>query len=128
MKKLFLLSTVVMLALVIAKAENPEFKFETTTYDFGSIEENNGNVVANFVFTNVGDAPLTINGVSASCGCTVADWTREPVAVNGTGSIKVSYNPKGRPGRFAKSVRVNSNSTEQPLVLQIKGEVIRAEQ
>ena len=70
---------------------------------------------------------MIINDVSRSCGCTTPNWTREPVPVNGKGFISVSYNPKGRPGAFTKSVTVKSNASEQSVVLQIKGEVVLAE-
>jgi len=127
MKKLFSFGIFVMLFAFGAFAQAPasELKFETTVYDFGVIQETGGLATANFEFSNEGDAPLVINTVSASCGCTTPDWTREPVSSKGKGFIKVSYNPKGRIGPFSKSVTVRSNSSDTPVVLQIKGEVVR---
>ena len=111
-----------MLLSVSANAQSPEIKFEKTVHDFGTIQENGGEVTISFEFTNTGDAPLIINAVQVSCGCTSRDWTREPISPKGKGFIKVSYNPKGRPGPFSKSVTVNSNSSK-PVVLIIKGDV-----
>lgn len=125
MKNLILTSIALILCVLVVNAQTPELKFELAEYDFGSIEENGGKVTAVFEFTNSGEAPLIINGVSASCGCAVAEWTSEAVPTNGKGYVKVSYNPKGRPGLFKKAIKVKSNSSEQPFVLRIQGEVIR---
>jgi len=123
-RKLFLLSTFAMLFTLTVNAQAPGIKFENDVYDFGSIQEEDGKVTTTFVFINDGDAPLIINDVSRACGCTNPEWTREPVPANGKGFIKVSYDPKNRPGPFSKSVSVKSNASEQPVVLRIKGEVI----
>jgi len=125
MKKLFSMCIFGMLLTFAVQAQNPELKFETKVFDFGSVQENDGLVSTKFEFTNEGDAPLVINRVSASCGCATPEWTREPVQAKGEGFIKVSYNPKGRPGPFSKSITVTSNSSDKPIILVIKGEVIR---
>jgi len=125
MKKLFLLSIFVMLFTFAANAQSPKLTFGNTVHDFGSVSEDGGMITTNFEFVNEGDAPLIISSVLTTCGCATPEWTKEPVAVGGKGFIKVSYNPKGRPGIFAKSVTVRNNSSEKSVVLQIKGEVKR---
>ena len=126
-KKLFLVSLLAALFTLTVHAQTPGIKFEKDVYDFNSVQEDGGLVTTTFEFINNGDAPLIINNVTASCGCTTPEWTREPVPANGKGFIQVSYNPKGRPGAFTKSVKVKSNASEEPTVLQIKGEVIHSE-
>ena len=123
MKKLILLNAFIMLLAFAANAQTPKLEFETKVHDFGSIQEDDGMATVEFEFTNDGDAPLVIYKVTASCGCTTPEWTREPIPTNGKGFIKVSYNPKGRPGVFSKTITIKSNSSDQPIVLQIKGEV-----
>ena len=123
-KKLFLWSVFVLFFTLTAQAQTPGIKFEKDVYDFDLIQEDGGLVTTIFEFINDGDAPLIINDVSRSCGCTTPDWTREPVPANGKGFIQVSYNPKGRPGAFTKTVTVKSNASEY--VLRIKGEVVYA--
>jgi hypothetical protein len=59
--------------------EKAKFSFEEETFDFGSIKEENGPVEHKFVFTNNGNAPLIIDGVRASCGCTTPGWSKEPI-------------------------------------------------
>lgn len=97
--------------------------FDKTTHDFGTFKESDGPQTTTFTFKNEGTAPLILSNVRASCGCTTPEWTREPVAPGGTGSIKVSYDPKNRPGSFNKSVTVSSNAENRTVILRISGKV-----
>lgn len=123
MKKIF--STLCMaLAAVAMMAQDPVITFEKTEHDFGKIHEENGRVSVVFNFKNEGMSPLVLSNVRASCGCTTPTWTKEPVEPGQTGSITVTYNPNGRPGRFQKTVTITSNATEATKRVYIKGEVI----
>lgn len=123
MKKIF--STLFMaLCAVAMMAQDPVITFEKTEHDFGKIHEEDGRVSVVFNFKNEGMAPLVLSNVRASCGCTTPTWTKEPVEPGQTGSITVTYNPNGRPGRFQKTVTITSNATEATKKVFIKGEVI----
>ena len=123
MKKI--LSTLcVALMAVAACAQQPVITFEKTEHDFGKINEADGRVSTVFNFKNEGMAPLVLSNVRASCGCTTPTWTKEPIEPGQTGSITVTYNPNGRPGRFQKTVTITSNATEATTRVYIKGEVI----
>ena len=123
MKKI--LSTLFMvLAAVTMSAQQPVITFEKTEHDFGKIHEEDGRVSVNFEFKNEGMAPLVLSNVRASCGCTTPTWTKEPVEPGQKGSITVTYNPNGRPGRFQKTVTITSNASEATKKVYIKGEVI----
>ncbi len=123
MKKI--LSTLcVALMAVAAIAQQPVITFEKTEHDFGKINEADGRVSTVFSFKNEGMAPLVLSNVRASCGCTTPTWTKEPIEPGQTGSITVTYNPNGRPGRFQKTVTITSNATEATTRVYIKGEVI----
>lgn len=79
-----------------------------------------------FEFTNTGNQPVTIGRVTASCGCTTPDWTKTPVLPGKKGYIKVTYDPKNRPGAFTKSISVPTNDPTQPkVILYITGKVTR---
>ena len=97
--------------------------FEKTEHDFGVVAENGGDIAYEFTFKNEGHAPLVVTRVNSSCGCTVPDWTKEPVAPGKTGFIKVTFNPKSRKGVFTKSVTVFSNGNPANKNLSFKGEV-----
>jgi hypothetical protein len=103
--------------------EKPVISFVTRSHDFGSVREEVGKVSTDFVFTNTGKAPLVIQQVTASCGCTTPTWTKQPVAPGGQGKIRVTYSATGRPGIFTKTITVANNSNENPVQLTIHGVV-----
>ena len=124
MKKI--LFFVILLAEInyVSAQTNAEIKFENITYDFGTFSENNPIVAAEFKFTNVGDAPLVIHQAIASCGCTVPDYTKEPILPGKSGVVKVTYNGTGRyPGHFKKSITLRTNSKTEMIRLYIEGEM-----
>lgn len=96
-----------------------EFELDKVTHDFGVISEGT-QAKYEFTFTNIGNQPIEISSVKASCGCTTPFYTKEPVMPGETGSIKVNYNSKSRPGVFNKSITIHSNAITSP-VLYIKG-------
>ncbi len=122
MKKISFLLMGILITLT-AFAQKPVIDFEIKTYDFGKINEQDGNATYVFSFTNKGNVPLVVNRVQASCGCTTPTWTKEPIEPGKKGTITVTYNPAGRPGVFTKSITVYSNATEEQSNLIIKGEV-----
>jgi len=95
--------------------------FASSVHDYGTIVQASDGT-CEFKFTNKGKAPIVLNDVKASCGCTVPEWTRTPVAPGEKGTIKVTYNTNNV-GAFSKSITVNSNAVNNPLVLIIKGTV-----
>lgn len=104
--------------------EGPLGKIEyvETEFDFGTVKE--GAVVDHvFKFKNTGDAPVILSQVSASCGCTTPDYTKEPVLPGQEGEIKVSFNSQGQVGRQQKIVTVSSNAENKVSTVQIKGTV-----
>ena len=107
--------------------DNNSAKIEAkvSSHDFGTIKEGDGNVSCVFTVKNTGGSPLVITRVISSCGCTTPEFTKEPIAPGKTGEIKVIYNPVGRVYPFSKTVSVYSNGKQGPLVLTIKGEVVK---
>jgi hypothetical protein len=96
-------------------------------HSFGEIPENGGNASHIFWVRNEGPGVAVLTRVSASCGCTATEWSREPVAPGDSTAITVSYDPLGRPGVFQKTVSVYSNGQPYPLQLRITGDVKREE-
>jgi len=129
MKKiLFFLMLVAGVTYATAQEAAAEIKFEKTTIDVGTFSENDPIVTAEFKFTNSGDAPLVINQAVASCGCTVPDYTKEPILPGKSGTIKVTYNGTGRyAGDFKKSITVRTNGKTEMVRLYIKGNMTAKE-
>jgi len=122
MRRLMVL--VLFLPLLAAQAQQSKpLQFREEMFDFGSIKEEGGPVMHEFVFTNTTTRTIKILDVQASCGCTTPAWTKDGIASGRTGFIQASYNPKGRPGFFNKTLTVTTDFDPTPLVLQIKGQV-----
>ncbi len=102
-------------------ANAPVITFLSTSHDFGSLKKGDKAEFA-FEFRNTGKNELVINAVSASCGCTVAEYSKKPVRKNKKAAIKVKYNTNST-GSFQKTVTVNSNAANSPVKLTIKGTV-----
>jgi hypothetical protein len=90
--------------------------------DFGKMKEGE-NLEVSFRFKNVGDKPLIISNVSASCGCTVPETPKKPYAPGETGVIKASFNSSGKPGNQSKQVNVFANLDPAMTTLNFRVEV-----
>jgi hypothetical protein len=126
MKKILILCAVII-GFVAFKAnaqddKKAEFKFNEEKHDFGKIPQGTP-VTTLFTFTNVGKEPLIISNVQPTCGCTIADYTKTPVAPNATGSIKITYNAAAA-YPFNKTIVVTSNAKTPVKNLVIVGEVV----
>ncbi len=121
MKKKLFLSTILIALTAAVFAQKPVINFKETSYDFGTISEEDGKVTHVFEFTNDGTSDLVLTNVKASCGCTTPQWSREPIAPKTKGTITVTYRAAGRPGAFTKSITVSSNADRKVLI--IKGNV-----
>lgn len=112
-----------MVFAVYGQNSKPVIEFENETHDFEEIREDDGKVSHSFRFKNDGGQPLVVHNVKASCGCTSPDWTQKPVKPGEEGYVKVTFDPKRRPGNFNKSIIVRSNAEESTVVLRITGKV-----
>lgn len=129
MKKIGFILFALVLSTSFLAAQNgkkaPKATFKSDVHDFGKVEESAGSVSCEFTFKNDGDAPLIIQRVQTTCGCTTPDYTKEPILPGKEGKIKVTYSTSGRPGVFDKKVTIFSNVPDEVYILTIKGEVIR---
>lgn len=103
----------------------PVMNLPVTSHDFGEIIETNGTVSCSFTISNTGNADLLITSVQGTCGCTVPQWTKEPISPSKDGSVSVTYNPKNRPGAFNKKITIFSNAATNPVSVFIKGTVVQ---
>lgn len=113
-----------------AKGPNaPKFQFKEDTYDFGKVPE--GPIAEHvFEFKNTGKEPLIITNVNASCGCTMPEWSKDPVLPGKKGKITVRFTTAGRGNQpFIKDIFVTSNAAtpKERYELHIKGFVTLAD-
>jgi hypothetical protein len=124
MKRIIFVFMAVLLVTGAALAqEGASIAVTENAFDFGDIKEADGKVSHAFVVKNDGNMPLVITRVIASCGCTSPEWTKEPIAPGKTGEVMVTYDPKSRPGPFAKTVSIYSNGKTGSYAITIRGNV-----
>ena len=99
--------------------------FNEYVHDFGVMDE--GDVVVHvFEFTNTGAEPLILDKCKGSCGCTVPECPKEPIAPGATGSIEVKFNSKGKKNKQTKKVTVTANTDPVQTILTINAQVTPA--
>jgi hypothetical protein len=76
-----------------------------------------------FELKNNGTAPVIITSAKSSCGCTVADYQKEPILPGKTALVTAKYNATAL-GSFTKSITVTTSVDESVKVLTFKGNVI----
>lgn len=124
MRRIALISLFLIMGLgiTIAQEKGADIKFEKTTYNVGEFAVEKPVTHATYKFTNVGNAPLVIHQVVASCGCTVPTYSKEPILPGKTGEIKVTYDGTDKPlGFFKKSIIIRSNAKTPTTRLFIEG-------
>lgn len=99
-----------------------EITFDKIVHDYGEVAKG-GNGETSFTYKNTGKAPLVLSNVRSSCGCTVPSWSKEPLMPGQSASIRVKYNTANA-GPINKSITVESNATNNRIILNIKGKVI----
>lgn len=102
----------------------PEFSFKDEVNNFGMIVEGE-KVTHAFTFTNTGTADLIISNASASCGCTVPEFPKEPIPPGKMGTINVIFNSTGKDGYQRKEIMVKANTIPNVKKLYITGTVIK---
>ncbi|HLV23995.1 MAG TPA: DUF1573 domain-containing protein [Moheibacter sp.] len=96
---------------VVDPATAAVLTFESETYDFGNLPAG-AKVDHYFKFTNTGKSPLIIKDAKGSCGCTVPEFPKEPIAPGVTDSIKITYDAGSQKGRQQKTVTLTTNTVK----------------
>lgn len=100
---IFLLSSV-----SFSMAAAPALKTGHKTFDFGEVMQ--GDTVSHtFTFENSGDAPLLIDRVKSSCGCTAALLSSKTIAPGEKGTIKATFDSTRFRGSIQKTIYLYSN-------------------
>lgn len=97
-------------------------KLDTETFDFGKIKQSVPST-ATFVVTNIGTEPLIIEQANPTCGCTISDYTKSPIAPGQTGTIKATYNAVAL-GAIHKTLTVKFAGVDEIKSLNLAGEVL----
>ena len=112
---------------IIINPNAPEISFEKELVDMGTYNQyDDDSSRCEFIFTNTGKEPLIIEKAKGSCGCTVPEWPKEPIAPGETAVMKVNYDEK-RVGPYTKSITITSNAKTSPKVVKVKGKILAVE-
>ncbi len=106
---------------------NSKCVFDKEVYNLGSMVQ--GEIVKyTITFKNTGEDLLIITSATASCGCTVPKWTKEPIPKGGEGQLEITFDSSGRYGKQSKSVKLITNSTERVVEVNFVAEVTAPKQ
>lgn len=127
MKKVILSAAILALStLAFAQKKVADVaKFASETIDQGKLKQNNP-VPVKFVVTNISQEPLVIEQASPTCGCTMGDYTKSPIAPGGTGFITATFNAASL-GHFDKHLTVKFAGIDEVKSITITGDVLSAE-
>ncbi|MCK5105369.1 MAG: DUF1573 domain-containing protein [Cyclobacteriaceae bacterium] len=127
----FLLSIFLMNSLALKAQEDIEsdtssfaqMEFENFAFNFGEL--NQGEKAEHiFKFRNIGKAPLIINNVLATCGCTAPEWPKDPIQPGAEGEVKVVFDSSSKIGRQNKVITIRSNAKSGDYRLRISAMVL----
>ena len=97
-------------------------EFAEKEFKFGTIKE--GDKVEHiFSLKNTGTKPLIIANAWGSCGCTVPEYPKDPIAPGAQSQVKVTFNSTGKKGEQHKSVTMQMNTIAHNEMVFLSGEV-----
>ncbi|KPH12323.1 DUF1573 domain-containing protein [Chryseobacterium sp. ERMR1:04] len=86
------------------------------SFDFGKVKK--GDKVEHvYEITNTGTNPLVISEVKPGCGCTVPDFTKEPILPGKKGKITLHFDSSSFDGNVSKYADVFANVDKAPIKL-----------
>ena len=98
------------------KANGPDLRFDSYTYDFGFIEQGE-QTSHTFTYENKGNEELVLSKAETSCTCALAFLSEERrIPPGGKGELVVGFDSAGRQGGQSHTVYVHSNDPISPFV------------
>lgn len=127
MKRIFaiIISCVALFGVHCCYGQNSttEVEFDTYTFDFGKINEVDGEVKHLFKYKNVGKEYFVIYNISTTCGCTIPTYSKRPLASGASGELVIAFDPIGQTGRVEKKIIISANVPGGAVELTIKAVV-----
>jgi hypothetical protein len=123
MKKLLLAILVLSSSTLFAQKKADDIaKINVETYDLGKVKQNVP-ATATFVVTNIGKEDLLIDQANPTCGCTISDYTKSPIAPGKTGIIHATYNA-ANVGHIDKTLTVKFAGADDIKFIKLTGDVL----
>ena len=108
-----------LLAFSLSAYAQSHISSNKETHNFGQIEWKKP-VTVDYTITNTGNKPLVLSNVTTSCGCAVAEWTKQPIAPGEKGTVTATFDAQAL-GHFEKTVGIYSNAEPSLVYLTFKG-------
>jgi hypothetical protein len=103
-------------------------QWQDSVIDFGT--KKMGEIVnVTFLCTNTGNKPLYLFDVRPGCGCTLVDYTKQPIEPGEQGKIEAKFDTnKSHPGEVHKNIYVHTNTfNHTPMYLGFTGTIVPAD-
>lgn len=101
-------------------------QFDSYEWDFGKIEEKDGVVSHTFYFANNTKAPVTIDDVGTSCGCTTTSYSTKPIAPGEMSQLTINFSPARTAGQVFREIEIFTSGHKFCCRLMIKADVTPA--
>jgi len=113
------------LLFILAFLAAPVAHFDKTVHDFGTITVADGPQTCCFTLINESGSEVSILAAVASCGCTEVEWTREVIPSGKEGKVTATFANDDGPYPFDKTLTVYLSSSDKPVMLHLKGKVVK---
>ncbi|MGA9211973.1 DUF1573 domain-containing protein [Kaistella sp.] len=91
-------------------------------FDFGKIKKGD-HKEHTYEVTNTGENPLIISQVKPGCGCTVPDYTKEPILPGQKGKITLKFDSSNFDGLVNKQAEIYANVEKAPIVITFSADI-----
>jgi hypothetical protein len=118
-RKIIYFGLILSFVLVSCNSQEPKIIVETPNFDMGDVV--NGEIVTwEVVVRNDGDAPLIVDTVSTSCGCTTASLDPMTIQPGSNATLTIEFDSGAHgpelTGTLTRLVFIESNDPNQPEV------------
>lgn len=110
--------------LIAAAQSKPltQVALSESQFDFGKIKKGDQKEHV-YEVTNTGKNPLIISQVKPGCGCTVPDYTKEPILPGKKGKITLKFDSSSFDGLVSKQAEVYANVEKTPIVISFTADI-----
>ena len=93
-----------------------------SSFEFGKIKKGD-HKEHTYEITNTGKNPLIISQVKPGCGCTVPDYTKDPIMPGKKGKITLKFDSSNFDGLVNKQAEVYANVEKAPMVITFSADI-----
>ena len=93
-----------------------------SSFEFGKIKKGD-HKEHTYEITNTGKNPLIISQVKPGCGCTVPDYTKDPIMPGKKGKITLKFDSSNFDGLVSKQAEIYANVEKAPMVITFTADI-----